>query len=239
MNLTSSSSFGKLSNVGSSAIRVPVRARAIDTRRRLVAAAEREYAEHGYEATTARSITERAGTALGSFYTYFPDKDALLRELTHTRQNILLQQLQELYVGIAVRSPPPASELERRLSGMVRVVVDYHRENPELHAVISERRHSDPELGEIIAAGERSLVQALVGLLDRDKIHRDPLATAFVLFGLVEGAVHAHVLGEPAVSDARFLAALVEATKRVAFPSGVPATRTTRTSRTTKKGKTR
>ena len=39
----------------------------------------------------------------------------------------------------------------------------------------------------------------------------DARARAFVIFGLVEGAVHAHVLGGAMVSDGRFERALVDA----------------------------
>ena len=46
----------------------------------------------------------------------------------------------------------------------------------------------------------------------------DHQATAFVLFGMLEGSVHSHVLGRPQVNDQRFKAALVDALLRVSRP---------------------
>ena len=44
----------------------------------LVAAARRLFARDGYEATTIADITEAADLGFGTFYGYFPDKEAVL-----------------------------------------------------------------------------------------------------------------------------------------------------------------
>src|SRR3712207_8615846 len=46
-------------------------------REQLLAAARAELAEHGYERTTVSSIATRANVAQGTFYLYFPSKEAL------------------------------------------------------------------------------------------------------------------------------------------------------------------
>ena len=61
-------------------IRVPTQARAQRTRAALVAAAQNEFSEHGYAKTTAKRIAKAAGVSTGSFYQYFTDKDAVVRE---------------------------------------------------------------------------------------------------------------------------------------------------------------
>lgn len=52
------------------------------TRARLIAAARRTFARHGYLNTKITDITAEAGVANGLFYRYFTDKNELLRELT-------------------------------------------------------------------------------------------------------------------------------------------------------------
>lgn len=205
------------------AVRVPRQERAKRTRAALVAAAQREFSERGYSAATARSIAERAGVATGSFYQYFTDKDALLRELGVGH----MRRIAEQAVGVLDVTTPDAagagsveSEARERMRAVVRAVTDYHREDPGLHAVLTERRHADPELDRLTSEAEAQLVRSIAGLLERWEVSGDVEATAFVLFGTVEGAVHAHVLGQPMVSDERFFDALVEVLVRSALPSG-------------------
>lgn len=49
-----------------------------ERKREIFAAAERLFMKHGYAATTVADITRAAGVAKGTFFYYFPTKDALL-----------------------------------------------------------------------------------------------------------------------------------------------------------------
>ncbi len=53
-----------------------------NTRSKIVSAAWKLFYEQGYEDTTIEEIVERSGTSKGSFYHYFPGKDALLSTLS-------------------------------------------------------------------------------------------------------------------------------------------------------------
>ncbi len=205
-------------------MRVPTQERARRTREALVRAGEREFSERGYAAATSRSIAGRAGVATGSFYQYFRDKDGLLREIAERR----LARIHELAVGGLEREPGrparPARTGEtgawgrRLMRRMAEAVLAYHRDDPRLHAVLSERRHADPELDALTGAAERALVGRIARLLEGLGAPGDPTATAFVLFGMVEGAVHAHVLGARMTTDDRLVEALADALVRVALP---------------------
>ena len=59
----------------------PRTARGRATQRKLLDAAAIEFGEKGFHEASISSITGRAGTALGSFYTYFESKEALFRAL--------------------------------------------------------------------------------------------------------------------------------------------------------------
>jgi AcrR family transcriptional regulator len=191
-----------------SRVRVPSQERAQRTREALLRAGDREFATRGYAATTAKSIADRAKVATGSFYQYFTSKDALLRELAARR----LATVSERAIGLL---EPTAVDARGRLRAVVEIVMDLHREDPAMHAVLTERRHTDTELDALWRTAERGLVERIAKLLERWGGAGDPLARAFVLFGMVEGSVHAHVLGEPMVSDERFVAALVDALSAV------------------------
>jgi AcrR family transcriptional regulator len=67
-------------------------ARAADTRRLLLDAARDAFETRGYRATTVADIVERAGTARGTFYLYFRNKEAVFYELMRELGEILARE---------------------------------------------------------------------------------------------------------------------------------------------------
>jgi AcrR family transcriptional regulator len=185
--------------------RSPVQSRAHKTRAALLAAAELELNEHGYARTTTKTIADRAGVAAGSFYQYFADKDAVLRELAQAR----MQALRARIDGVGTRAV--TADPRRSIRAVISEAIEYHRREPGLHAVLSERRHADPALDAMTASSEQAFVEQIEALLAVADYQGDRKAMAFVIFGMIEGAVHTHVLGKALVSDKRITAALCDA----------------------------
>jgi AcrR family transcriptional regulator len=199
------------------AVRVPRQERAQRSRASLLEAGRAQLSEHGYAGATAKTIAAAAGVSVGTFYQYFRDKDALLRELAIERFEAIAGRALEALSPAAVRDADDMDrEARERFRAAVVAVADYHREDPGFHAVVTERRPHDPELDERISAGEEALVDRIGALLGQWGRPADPEATAFVLFNMVEGAVHAHCLGHAHVSDERFYEALVQSLMLVA-----------------------
>ena len=65
--------------------------RGLDTKNRLVAAATEIFNEKPYGDTHITDITERAGVATGSFYTYFDSKEELFREVAEAALGRMLE----------------------------------------------------------------------------------------------------------------------------------------------------
>jgi len=194
--------------------REPVQSRAHKTRAALLAAAERDFEERGYAQTTTKTIADRAGVAAGSFYQYFTDKDAMLRELAAARMNALRTRLET--IGMPALDPKQTVEdIERAAHRALRTMLDdvlaYHRLEPGLHAVLSERRSADRQLDAMTSESEHAFVASIEMVLAHFSFGGDRKATAFVVFGLIEGSVHSHVLGTRVVSDKRFTEALTNA----------------------------
>ncbi len=63
---------------------LPKTARGRRTREKILAAAEQIFGELGYERASIVEITQRASVAQGSFYTYFPNKQAAFTELVRS-----------------------------------------------------------------------------------------------------------------------------------------------------------
>jgi AcrR family transcriptional regulator len=189
--------------------RTPTQARATRTRAALIDAAATEFAESGYAGTTARSIALRAGAATGSFYQYFNDKDEVLLEIYAQRLSRVREAAEKLigpaFDGASVEHSRAA------LSGVIQLVIDLHRDDPRLHAVITEREHADTRMRDHTHRAQNALIQAIAAVLTQLGYQGDVLARSFLILNLVEGSVHSHVLGEALVSDRRFKRDLIEA----------------------------
>src|SRR5213596_87502 len=61
--------------------KVPRTARGERTLRKILDAAREEFGERGFSESSIVGITQRAGVALGTFYTYFESKEALFQAL--------------------------------------------------------------------------------------------------------------------------------------------------------------
>lgn len=62
-------------------VRKPVRQKAVNTVESILKATGELLETHGYEALTTKAIAENSGVAIGSFYQYFPNKEAVVGEL--------------------------------------------------------------------------------------------------------------------------------------------------------------
>jgi len=77
-----------------------------ETRQSLLAAAMALFHEKGYDATPVEEITERADVGKGTFFNYFPSKEALLAELAAWR-------VEQMRSALDVKSGAPASPVGR------------------------------------------------------------------------------------------------------------------------------
>lgn len=107
--------------------RAPIQARGerrVDT---ILDAAAAQIAEVGYEELTLRAVAKRSGSAIGSIYHFFSDKDALVDALLER----LVAGIRELYPKILT------PELERGsvasfVHGMIDPIVRFAVEHPEV-----------------------------------------------------------------------------------------------------------
>jgi AcrR family transcriptional regulator len=91
-------------------------------------AARHCFHEQGYDAITVRDVIRQAGLAAGTFYNYFPDKEALFRSLVEERIGALTARL------VAVRRS--ADSIEHFLHGAYRTTFEEIAANPEFYAMM-------------------------------------------------------------------------------------------------------
>ncbi|MCP9951827.1 MULTISPECIES: TetR/AcrR family transcriptional regulator [Actinomadura] len=107
----------------------PLTERGARTRERLVAAAREVFEERGFPETRVAHITRHAGVAYGSFYTYFPSKEAVFLEVADrlfeemTRQDL-----------VPSAGPSPAARIRRAN----RAYYEAYRRNAKMMAIIEQ-----------------------------------------------------------------------------------------------------
>ena len=117
--------------------KVPRTSRGERTRRKLLDAAAIEFGEKGFHDASITSITRRAGTALGSFYTYFDSKDELFRSLVRDMSEQVKRE-----AGGKIAPGMGALETERAALG---AFLEFARDHKEIYRIIDEAEFVDPE----------------------------------------------------------------------------------------------
>lgn len=116
--------------------KAPRTARGRETLRRLLDAAAAEFGERGFHEASISGITRRAGTALGSFYTYFDSKDAIFAAL--------VRDMSQAVALAAAAGVSPGSSGIRREREALSAFLAFAREHKELYRIIDEAEFADP-----------------------------------------------------------------------------------------------
>ena len=147
------------------------------TRRALLDAAAGEFGEHGFAGASIAGITRRAGTALGSFYTYFDGKEAIFRALVGD-----LSAQVGAAAGEAVATAPDALSAERAaLASFLR----FTREHREIYRIVDEAEFVDPASWRAHYEGTAARILArLAAGWARGELAREPVETdAWAIMG--------------------------------------------------------
>lgn len=165
--------------------RTPQQARSRATRERIVAAAARVLSDHGYARGTTNRMAEAAGMSVGSLYQYFPNKDAVLAELTRRH---VADGVARVRAAVAGGPADLTSVLERAVGAMV----ELHRGDQRLHQVLFEQAPRPADVLEEARRAEDGLVDLLATLLaaDADVTVGDRERAARLVVWTVEGLVH-------------------------------------------------
>jgi len=121
---------------GASPGKQPRTARGQATLRKLLDAAAVEFAERGFHEASISGITRRAGTALGSFYTYFDSKDAIF--------SALVQDMSQRVAQAAAAGVSPGSTGIRREREALAAFLAFSRDHKEIYRIIDEAEFADP-----------------------------------------------------------------------------------------------
>jgi len=122
--------------LGTGAAKTPRTARGERTLRKILDAAREEFGERGFSDSSIVGITQRAGVALGTFYTYFDSKEELFKALvrdmsTQVRDN----------VGPALADALDGLDGERRA---LEAFLKFAHDHRDIYRIIDESEFVEP-----------------------------------------------------------------------------------------------
>ena len=116
--------------------KAPRTARGERTLRKILDAARDEFGERGFSESSIVAITQRAGVALGTFYTYFDSKEAVFQALVRDMSS----QVRD-HVAPAFKDATDALDGERRALESFLVFARKHR---DVYRIIDEAEFVEP-----------------------------------------------------------------------------------------------
>ncbi|MCB9678709.1 MAG: TetR/AcrR family transcriptional regulator [Alphaproteobacteria bacterium] len=150
-------------------------------------AAARIVVAEGLDALTVPALCDVAGVSPGSFYQYFPHKEAVLYALLRRHAEDVTARMLEV-LARAPSTPTPAL-----VAAAVDAFLAAHRVDPALHALLGRVVASEAGPGledDLLQRFELGLV-ALMRARPAELRDRDPEVLAFLVIRTLEGVVHA------------------------------------------------
>jgi TetR/AcrR family fatty acid metabolism transcriptional regulator len=165
-----------------------------DKRERILAAAERIFARHGFFGARVSEIAKEAGVADGTIYLYFKSKDDLLISLFENRMRDVNEQLRA-----AIAGRPPVEQLRAFIRAYLRMVSD----EPSAAEVLTiELRQSSKFMKEYDNPQFADFLRMLGGIIADGQARGELDATipshvaARMIFGIVDELALAWVLAK-------------------------------------------
>src|SRR6476661_8591527 len=148
------------------AAKAPRTPRGERTLRKILDAAREEFGEKGFSDSSIVGITQRAGVALGTFYTYFDSKASLFQALV---RNMSAQVRDN--VGPALSGATDALDGERRA---LEAFLRFARDHRDIYRIIDESEFVEPAVyREHYETTAKRIAARLAVARDQGEIHSD------------------------------------------------------------------
>ena len=185
----------------------------IDTRVRILDAAELLFTEQGFEATTLRQITGAAGVNLAAVNYHFGSKEALIREVFRRRltwpNQQRLQELDRLEAAAGDKPLKPSQILEVFFGVALRMAADTKGGGRAFMRLLG-RTYTKPsefvrgflaeEYAAVIARFKAALIKALPGVPGEEILWRFHFMLGAMSYA-ISGTDALHVVAEDALDD--------------------------------------
>lgn len=168
-------------------------ARSRETVKALVEATARVLVQDGFYPANTNRIADVAGVSVGSLYQYFPSKEALVVAVIERHRTEMMEVLHSTLRSVS------AMPLQEAFRALVRMMIDAHRVNPELHRVLVEDVPRTGRLGEVETFDRESyaVIRAFLEKRQSEMRHLDLDLAAYICVKSVEALTHGAVADHP------------------------------------------
>jgi len=170
-------------------VRTPKQQRSIETRKQIIKAAFKLFADKGIHGTNSTEIAKKAGISIGSFYSYFKNKKVLLLEM--------LEGYVEQHYRMVWRKLDSFNldKLDREMiNAIIASVFEAYDIAPEFHRQTHALRYSDLDIKRIYDRERVRQVDQIQSLIEKNSNHlvpiQDPHIAAMVIHNAVENVAH-------------------------------------------------
>ena len=177
-----------------------------DTRDKLLTAARRAFAELGYAKARVEDVVTRAGVGHGTFYAYFPNKQAALAALVRQHAGTL-QKL--------ASQPWRAGDVRTSLAEVLGGLADLYDRDADMLVVWTEAAAGDAELTAMLDEVRHQFIERIARNVDRaarQGLARpvDPLTAATALAAMAERTLFLRAAGKEPLDRDRTVEVLAD-----------------------------
>lgn len=173
----------------------PVQQRAIAMVDAILDASARILVADGYAGLNTNAVARQAGVSIGSFYQYFPSKEALLVSLQERHAREMSGALG------ALLDDTDGASLHAAIVRLVRAAVAAHEVAPALHRVLEKQLPFFEENTDLVGRDVHRYILALLTKYRAEVAHPNLELATWMTMRMTEALVHAAVLELPAPFD--------------------------------------
>lgn len=156
------------------------------TRKRLLGAAARLFAKHGFQGTSVDDVAEAAGYSKGALYYNFQSKDDLFEALVEESIGEMIAGLESALGG--------AHTIEEKLAAMQRVLTEEerHKGGGRLEAEVLTQAMRDAKLRRMVGKAYERMRTAIASLIEQQYAEagvRPPLPPDQLAIAIVAGSI--------------------------------------------------
>lgn len=160
--------------------KTPQQARSRQTREDILEATAHLLNRKPFDEVSTNHIAKKTGISIGTLYKYYPNKDAILADLSL----VFMQQDAELFGRIFEGSPRSRQEKGALVDNLVEALMTVHRDDAQVRGVVYQNLERLKLLGPAQSATRRIQAKGAASVLELD-----PMLT-WVAISAINAAVH-------------------------------------------------